>query len=133
MGAAPVKLILDVDTGTDDAVALMLAALHPAVDLVAATSVNGNVPVAMTTENTLRVFDHIDDILHRPQVPHLVLRQLDVKQFLDRRHALDVIQRVEPQLGQFRRRANVGDGDHPGPCDDRDDLLLDGFHRSTAF
>jgi len=59
MGAAPVKLILDVDTGTDDAVALMLAALHPAVDLVAATSVNGNVPVAMTTENTLRVFDHI--------------------------------------------------------------------------
>jgi inosine-uridine nucleoside N-ribohydrolase len=54
------KLILDVDTGTDDAVALMLAALHPALDLVAATTVNGNVNVAMTTENTLRVFDHID-------------------------------------------------------------------------
>jgi inosine-uridine nucleoside N-ribohydrolase len=55
----PVKLILDVDTGTDDAVALMLAALHPALDLVGATAVNGNVPVHMTTENTLRVFDHI--------------------------------------------------------------------------
>ena len=54
------KLILDVDTGTDDAVALMLAALHPALDLVAATTVNGNVNVDMTTENTLRVFDHID-------------------------------------------------------------------------
>jgi inosine-uridine nucleoside N-ribohydrolase len=53
------KLILDVDTGTDDAVALMLAALHPALDLVGATTVNGNVPVDMTTENTLRVFDHI--------------------------------------------------------------------------
>ena len=53
------KLILDVDTGTDDAVALMLAALHPALDLVGATAVNGNVPVDMTTENTLRVFDHI--------------------------------------------------------------------------
>jgi inosine-uridine nucleoside N-ribohydrolase len=38
------KLILDVDTGTDDAVALMLAALHPEVELVAATTVNGNVP-----------------------------------------------------------------------------------------
>lgn len=54
-----VKLILDVDTGTDDAVALMLAALHPSLDLVGATTVNGNVPVDMTTENTLRVFDHI--------------------------------------------------------------------------
>lgn len=53
------RLILDVDTGTDDAVALMLAALHPDLELVAATTVNGNVPLALTTENTLRVFDHI--------------------------------------------------------------------------
>lgn len=53
------KLILDVDTGTDDAVALMLAALHPDLELVAATTVNGNVPVAYCTENSLRVFDHI--------------------------------------------------------------------------
>jgi inosine-uridine nucleoside N-ribohydrolase len=53
------KLILDVDTGTDDAVALMLAALHPDLDLVAATTVNGNVPVGYCTENSLRVFDHI--------------------------------------------------------------------------
>lgn len=53
------KLILDVDTGTDDAVALMLAALHPDLDLVAATTVNGNVPVEYCTENSLRVFDHI--------------------------------------------------------------------------
>ena len=53
------KLILDVDTGTDDAIALMLAALHPDLELVAATTVNGNVPIEFTTENTLRVFDHI--------------------------------------------------------------------------
>jgi inosine-uridine nucleoside N-ribohydrolase len=59
MAGTRTKLILDVDTGTDDAVALMLAALHPALDLVGATTVNGNVPVDMTTENTLRVFDHI--------------------------------------------------------------------------
>ena len=51
------KLILDVDTGTDDAVALMLAALHPDLELVAATTVNGNNPVAYCTDNTLRVFD----------------------------------------------------------------------------
>ncbi len=53
------KVILDVDTGTDDAVALMFAALHPELELVGATTVNGNVPVEMCTENSLRVFDHI--------------------------------------------------------------------------
>ena len=56
----PRSLILDVDTGTDDAVALMLAALHPDLDLVAATTVNGNNPVANCTDNTLRVFDLLE-------------------------------------------------------------------------
>ena len=55
--AAPKKLVLDVDTGTDDAIALMLAALHPDLELVAATTVNGNNPIANCTDNTLRVFD----------------------------------------------------------------------------
>jgi inosine-uridine nucleoside N-ribohydrolase len=53
------KLILDVDTGTDDAVAIMLAALHPALDLVACTTVNGNVAVQYCTDNSLRVLDAI--------------------------------------------------------------------------
>ncbi len=55
----PQKLILDVDTGTDDAVALMLAALHPELELLAATTVNGNVDVESCTENSLRTFDWI--------------------------------------------------------------------------
>lgn len=55
----PQRVILDVDTGTDDAVALMLAALHPDIDLIAATVVGGNVPLENCVENTLRVFDHI--------------------------------------------------------------------------
>ena len=54
------RLILDVDTGTDDAVALMLAALHPDLELIAATTVNGNNPVANCTDNTLRVFDLLE-------------------------------------------------------------------------
>ena len=53
------KLILDVDTGTDDAVAIMLAALHPALDLVACTTVNGNVAVHHCTANTLAVLDNV--------------------------------------------------------------------------
>src|SRR3954470_853088 len=59
------KLILDVDTGTDDAVAIMLAALHPALDLIACTTVNGNVEVEHCTDNTLRVLEHIG----RPEIP----------------------------------------------------------------
>lgn len=51
------KVILDVDTGSDDAVAIMLAALHPAIDLVAVCTVKGNQPLANTTENTKRVLD----------------------------------------------------------------------------
>lgn len=53
------KVILDVDTGTDDAVALMIAALSPDLELIGATTVVGNCPCVICTENTLRVFDHI--------------------------------------------------------------------------
>ena len=53
------KLIIDCDTGSDDAVAIMAAALHPALDLIAVTTVNGNVPLENTTDNTLRVLDAI--------------------------------------------------------------------------
>ena len=51
------KVILDVDTGSDDAVAIMLAALHPAIDLVAVCTVKGNQPLTSTTENTKKVLD----------------------------------------------------------------------------
>ena len=59
------KVILDVDTGTDDAVAIMFAALHPELDLIGVTTVNGNVPLENTTDNTLRVLDWIG----RSQIP----------------------------------------------------------------
>ncbi len=54
---APQKLILDVDTGTDDAIALMLAVRHPDLEVVGVTTVNGNNPVDACTDNTLRVLD----------------------------------------------------------------------------
>lgn len=53
------RIVMDCDTGSDDAVAIMLAALHPGIDLLAVSTVNGNVPLSHTTENTLRVLDHI--------------------------------------------------------------------------
>jgi inosine-uridine nucleoside N-ribohydrolase len=53
------RLILDCDTGTDDAVAIMLAALHPDLELLGVATVNGNVEVAQCTDNTLRTLDLI--------------------------------------------------------------------------
>ena len=57
------KIIMDVDTGTDDAIAIMTAALAPEIDLLGVTTVNGNCPVEICTENTLRVLDHIGAII----------------------------------------------------------------------
>ena len=55
MPSTPV--ILDVDTGMDDALALGLAVLDPEIELVAATTVAGNVGIDHTTPNTLTVLD----------------------------------------------------------------------------
>lgn len=55
----PKKVILDVDTGSDDAVAIMAAMLHPDIDLVAVCSVAGNSPIDHTTDNSLRVVDSL--------------------------------------------------------------------------
>jgi len=54
---APVPVILDVDTGVDDACALLLAALHPDLDLRAVTCVSGNASVDDVVRNTLKVLD----------------------------------------------------------------------------
>jgi inosine-uridine nucleoside N-ribohydrolase len=56
-GVVARPVVLDVDTGTDDAVAIMLATLHPALELVAITTVNGNATVDVVLDNTLRVLD----------------------------------------------------------------------------
>lgn len=54
-----IPVILDVDTGTDDAIAILAAVGCPAIDLVAVCSVRGNKPVANTTENSLRVLEAV--------------------------------------------------------------------------
>jgi inosine-uridine nucleoside N-ribohydrolase len=48
------KLILDVDTGFDDAAAILLAGHHPALELMAVTVTHGNAPLSVTLDNTLR-------------------------------------------------------------------------------
>lgn len=50
-------VILDVDTGVDDACALLLAAMHPDLELRAVTCVGGNAPLVDVVRNTLTVLE----------------------------------------------------------------------------
>jgi inosine-uridine nucleoside N-ribohydrolase len=50
-------VVLDVDTGVDDACAILLAALHPELDLRAVSCVDGNGPLEDVVRNTLTVLD----------------------------------------------------------------------------
>ncbi|MGZ4589534.1 MAG: nucleoside hydrolase, partial [Actinomycetes bacterium] len=54
---SPIPVILDVDTGVDDALALLLAVRSPALDLLAVSCVAGNADVAQVVRNTLLVLD----------------------------------------------------------------------------
>ena len=54
-----IKMILDCDVGHDDAVALMVAARHPALELLGVTAVAGNQTLDKTLPNTLHVCQHL--------------------------------------------------------------------------
>jgi pyrimidine-specific ribonucleoside hydrolase len=65
IGPMSTPVVLDVDTGVDDACALLLAALHPDLDLRAVTCVGGNAPLEDVVRNTLTVLE----VAGRPEVP----------------------------------------------------------------
>jgi purine nucleosidase len=81
-----VPIILDVDTGTDDALALAYAVASPKIDLIAATTVAGNVDIEKTTANTLTVLDWLgagDVPVHRGASRPLVRPHRDAIYFHD--------------------------------------------------
>lgn len=51
--------LIDCDTGTDDAIAIMAALYEPKIDVVALTAVNGNVQLKYTSRNTLDLVDYL--------------------------------------------------------------------------
>jgi purine nucleosidase len=55
VATAPIPLILDVDTGIDDSLALLYAAASPEAELVGVTCVSGNVEARQVATNTLGV------------------------------------------------------------------------------
>lgn len=59
------KIIMDVDTGTDDAIAIMCAIQAKELDVIGVCTVNGNRGITYTTENTCRLLEY----LGREEIP----------------------------------------------------------------
>ena len=53
----PRRILIDVDTGTDDALAILYALRHPELDVLGISCVAGNVPVDQVVINTCKVLD----------------------------------------------------------------------------
>ncbi len=56
----PPKVIIDTDPGVDDAIAILMALALPWVEVLALTTVGGNVPLARTTRNALALLEYAD-------------------------------------------------------------------------
>ena len=63
----PKKIVLDVDPGIVDAMVLCLAAFDPTVEIVALTSVGGNVPAEVSAKNLQALVEFLDP----PRLPRL--------------------------------------------------------------
>src|SRR5260370_10812271 len=55
--SAPRRFLIDTDTASDDAVALLMALRHPDVEVEAITVVAGNVPLDLALQNALYTRD----------------------------------------------------------------------------
>lgn len=59
------KVLLDVDTGVDDSLAILYALLKPELEIVGISTVCGNVESSLAAENTLKILDLLD----APDIP----------------------------------------------------------------
>ncbi len=91
-------ILLDVDTGTDDALAILYAVRHPDLEVLGISCVAGNSSVDQVVTNTLKVLDAADAPLH-PGGP-------------GRRSAAG---RARPPGGRLPRRGRPGRGRPAGP------------------
>ena len=79
------QIILDCDPGQDDAIALLLALASPEeIELVAITTVAGNVPLAKTTANAQRILALAgrNDVRVHAGCPRPILRALETAEYV---------------------------------------------------
>ncbi|MCR4415401.1 MAG: nucleoside hydrolase [Thermoguttaceae bacterium] len=97
----PRKVILDVDPGIDDALALCMALFDPRLEVVAVTAVGGNVPPQQATRNVQAIVEQLDP----PRLPRLgAASPPDAGLPVDSRHlyGIDGLGDVEIQVAELR-------------------------------
>jgi len=62
------KIILDMDPGIDDALAIILALRSPELQVEAITIVSGNIHVDQASKNALKIVENIPDLKKKPEV-----------------------------------------------------------------
>jgi len=98
--AKPRRIIIDTDPGVDDAMAIFLALRSPELKVEAITPVSGNVPLAMTLPNALRLVE----IAGRPDVPVAagasvpLVRELVTAKYVHGSNGLGGVEFPEPKV-----------------------------------
>lgn len=101
------RVVLDMDPGIDDALALLLALRSPELEVRAITTVAGNVEVEKTTKNALRVLEFLG--LEAPPVaagsPRPLCRELFTAKHIHGEDGLGGLPLPEPRLRPLPRHA----------------------------
>ncbi|WP_288384331.1 nucleoside hydrolase [uncultured Acinetobacter sp.] len=118
MTNTPRQIIIDTDPGQDDAVAILLALASPELDVLAITTVAGNVPLSLTSVNARKVCE----LAGRPDIPVFagcdrpLKRPLITAENVHGKTGLDGIELPEPKM-QLRPEHSV-------------DFLIETFRRA---
>lgn len=102
------KIIIDTDPGQDDAVAILLALASPdELDVVAITTVAGNVPLALTTRNALMMCElagRTDVPVHAGSIRPMV-RDLVTAEYVHGESGIDGAGLAEPTMAVAEHHA----------------------------
>jgi len=103
----PRRVILDVDPGIDDAMALLLALQSPELQVEAITVVSGNVMVEQGTENALKLLElaGATSIPVAPGARYPLLRRLTTAEKVHGSNGLGGLELPPPRLQPDRRHA----------------------------
>lgn len=96
----PARILIDTDPGVDDALAIFLAIRSPELQIEGITAVSGNVPLAFTLPNALRLIE----IAGRPDIPVAagaavpLLRRLVTAAYVHGNNGLGGVEFPEPKI-----------------------------------